>query len=67
MEERLIHRASGICEVCLFTRLEVLGVIGMGDRFLVRGGGGHWEFKDIPKELEVKIAKTAGFRLPATL
>ena len=45
---------------------KVLGVIGLGDQFLVRGGGAHWEFKDIPKELEAKIAKTAGFQLPVT-
>ena len=46
---------------------KVLGVIGLGDQFLVRGGGAHWEFKDIPKELEAKIAKMAGFQMPVTL
>ena len=35
---------------------QVLAVIGLGEKFLVRGSGGDWEFKTITKELEDKIA-----------
>lgn len=35
---------------------QMLAVIGLGDRFMVRGGGGDWGSKKITKELEDKIA-----------
>lgn len=43
---------------------QVLAVIALGDRFLVRGSGGHWEYKDITKELEARIAAFGQQKLP---
>ena len=33
----------------------VLTVIGLGDDFLIRGGNGNWESKDITRDLAAKI------------
>jgi len=42
----------------------LLGVIRLGDQFFVRGSGGHWEYKDITKELEAKINAIAQEGVP---
>src|SRR6266498_4327188 len=35
---------------------EAITGIRLGEGFLVRGGGGDWEFKEISKDLEAKLA-----------
>ena len=34
---------------------EVFAVVGLGERFLIRGSGGDWESKTISKELEARL------------
>jgi hypothetical protein len=47
---------AGYLRFAFFRNSHALADIGLADRCLVRGGGGHWEFKAISRDLEVRIA-----------
>jgi hypothetical protein len=47
---------AGYLRFAFFCDSHALADIGLADRCLVRGGGGHWEFKAISRDLEVRIA-----------
>ena len=46
---------SGDVRFTFYRGDQYLDAVGVGDRFLVRGGGGDWESKQISPELEARL------------
>jgi hypothetical protein len=48
---------SGDIRFIFYRGDQYLDAVGVGDRFLVRGGGGNWESMQISPELEARLRK----------
>jgi hypothetical protein len=55
---------SGYLRFIFRSGSNVIDGVGLGDGFLVRGGGGDWESKKISKEIENKLASFAQIKKP---